>query len=70
MTTGIPTAEERPTLMPDELCGPMNLARSSVYQAIACGEIPSIRIGRRILVPTAALRAMLKLDQVVGGEMR
>jgi len=70
MTTGIPTAEERPTLRPEELCVPMNLARSSVYQGIACGEIPSVRIGRRILVPTAALRALLQLDQVAGGDMR
>ena len=70
MTTGIPTAEERPTLKPEELCVPLGLSRSSVYQGMACGELPSLRVGRRILVPTAALRAMLQLDHVVGGDMR
>jgi excisionase family DNA binding protein len=29
------------------------------YESIAAGEIPSIRIGRRILVPRAALEQML-----------
>ncbi len=59
----IPTAEERPTLRLDEVCGPLNMGRSAVYAAAASGDIPTIRIGRRILVPTAALRRMLQLDE-------
>lgn len=61
----IPTAEEQPTMRPDDLCAVLDLSRSSVYQGMAQGEIPSIRIGRRLLVPTAALRAMLGLDEPV-----
>ena len=62
MTLRIPTAEERPTMKPEDLCELLGMARSSIYQGIARGEIPSIRIGRRLFVPTAALRAMLQLN--------
>lgn len=40
----------------------LGLSRASAYDAAARGEIPTIRIGRRILVPTAALRRMLAMD--------
>ena len=36
------------------------LSRNSVYQAIASGTIPSIRIGRRILIPSDALDRILE----------
>lgn len=68
MSYRIPTAEERPTLRPEELCQPLDLSRSSVYAGCASGEIPTIRVGRRILVVTAALRAMLKLDDPPTGD--
>ena len=38
----------------------LGLSRPSAYQAIKRGEIPYIRIGRRILVPVAALDKMLE----------
>ncbi len=37
----------------------LGLSRGLVYQAISTGEIPSIRIGRRILIPRAALKRLL-----------
>ncbi len=37
----------------------LRLGRNAAYQAIEEGEIPSIRIGRRILVPRLALERML-----------
>lgn len=37
----------------------LRLSRNSTYQAIYHGEIPSIRIGKRILVPRVALEKML-----------
>lgn len=56
-------AEDRPTLAvwPDtgQILG---LSKASAYAAAASGEIPTIRVGRRLLVPTAALRRMLQLD--------
>ncbi len=40
----------------------LGLGRSSAYEAVRAGDIPSIKIGRRVVVPTAALRRMLCLD--------
>ena len=38
------------------------LGRSATYDAAKRGDIPTIRLGRRIVVPTARLRALLGLD--------
>ncbi len=35
------------------------LGRSATYDAIRRGDVPSVRIGRRILVPRAALERLL-----------
>jgi len=37
----------------------LGLSRGTVYEAMRTGEIPSLRVGRRLLVPTHALRAWL-----------
>ena len=37
----------------------LHLSRGSAYQAAATGELPTIRIGKRLLVPRARLEAML-----------
>lgn len=41
----------------------LGLGRSASYEAVARGEIPSLRVRGRIVVPTAALRRMLMLDE-------
>ena len=38
------------------------LSRNASYRAVKSGEIPSIRIGGRIVVPTGPLRKMLGMD--------
>ncbi len=43
----------------DDVAQLLGLSRSKVYEAIRLGEIPSIRVGRRLLVPTCALRTWL-----------
>jgi excisionase family DNA binding protein len=48
-----------PTITLDRTARVLNVSRASAYQAAAKGEIPTIRIGRRLLVPTAALLRML-----------
>jgi hypothetical protein len=40
------------------------LCRNTAYAAAARGEIPTIRIGRLLKVPTSALRAKLGLEPV------
>ena len=58
----IPPAE-RLTLTVDEAAETLGISRAFAYEAVRRGEIPSIRIGRRVLVPKAALRRMLGVDE-------
>ena len=37
----------------------LNLGRSSMYQAVRNGSIPSVKLGRRILIPRTALEQFL-----------
>ena len=38
----------------------LGLSRGAMYEAVRTGQIPSIRIGRRILIPCAALDRLLE----------
>lgn len=44
----------------DEAAKILQISRPSAFRGIKSGEIPYIRIGRRILVPVAALDKMLE----------
>ncbi len=62
--TSIPDPRVIPTL-PVAVAGRMlGLSRDSAYRAVRRGEIPSIRLGRRIVVPTAGLLAMLGIGDI------
>lgn len=37
----------------------LGLSRGLMYEAVRTGQIPSLRIGRRILIPRAALEQLL-----------
>jgi len=37
----------------------LGVGRSAAYSAAKAGEIPTIKVGRRLIVPVAKLRAML-----------
>lgn len=50
---------ERATVSVEEAASILSLGRSAAYIAARCGEIPTLRIGRRLLVPTLPLRRML-----------
>ncbi|MGE0300861.1 MAG: helix-turn-helix domain-containing protein [Candidatus Nanopelagicales bacterium] len=50
---------DRPTLTMEETGELLGFARGSAYAAARRGEIPTIHIGRRVLVPVPALLAML-----------
>lgn len=66
-----PVIEERPsqrlTMNVEEAAVVLGISRASAYQAVTRGEIPCIRIGRRILVPKAALERMLEGAAPPGG---
>ena len=42
---------ERLTFTVDEVAALLGISRSGAYDSIARGEIPSLNIGRRVLVP-------------------
>jgi excisionase family DNA binding protein len=50
---------ERLTLTVEEAAATLGISRAFAYEAVRRGEIPSIRIGRRVLVPHAALNRLL-----------
>ena len=44
---------------PDEARKILKISRGLIYEAIHAGQIPSIRIGRRILIPRSGLERLL-----------
>lgn len=62
--TTVLTVEDYPTTMTvEEAAELLGLSRSSAYRAAACGELPTLRFGRRIVVPTARLLALLGVGE-------
>jgi excisionase family DNA binding protein len=51
--------EERQTYTVEETAQIMGIGRNSAYEAIRRGEIPSLRLGRRLVVPKKALDSLL-----------
>lgn len=54
------TNDERATLTVSETAKILGISRNSAYQGILTGEIPHIKIGRRVLVPKVALMKFLE----------
>ena len=52
----------RETLTIEEAAQRLGIGRRLAYDAARRGELPVIRIGRRILVPVMALDAMLAVE--------
>ena len=46
----------------DEAAVVLRISRQSAYEAARRGEIPTIRLGRRILVPRRALEKLIGAD--------
>ena len=51
--------EERVTLTIPEAAQRLGISRNSAYEAARRGVVPTLRIGRRLLVPKAALERLL-----------
>ena len=43
----------------EESATALGISRATAYEAVSRGEIPAIRIGRRILIPKVALEKLL-----------
>lgn len=50
---------DRKTLTILEAANALGIGRNAAYEAARRGEIPTIRIGKRLLVPLVALERML-----------
>jgi excisionase family DNA binding protein len=55
-----PAAEERLTYTLNEAARRLGISRALAYEAAHRGELPVCRIGRRVLVPRAALLRLLE----------
>ena len=54
---------KRRTLTVAEAAACLGISRNTAYDAVRRGTVPSIRVGRRILIPTQALEALLAMDR-------
>ena len=61
---------ERQTLTVSELGRILGIGRNSAYLAVERGEIRSIRLGKRIVIPRAELERLLAGEQGVGQSKR
>jgi excisionase family DNA binding protein len=57
-TTGPPTME-RLVLTVDEAAYLLNISRTLAYELIARGELPALRLGRRIVIPRVTLEELI-----------
>jgi excisionase family DNA binding protein len=63
-------AEQTPlTLSVGEVARLLNISRNLAYEAVRTGQIPSIRLSGRILIPRAKLMKMLGEDNGTSGRL-
>jgi excisionase family DNA binding protein len=51
---------ERLTMTVEEMAALLHIGRNLAYEAVKRGELPAIRVGRRLLVPRRALERLLE----------
>ena len=59
---GVMATSERLTYTVREAAELLGLSKNSAYQACLKGEIPHLKIGKRILIPKAQLERLLSGD--------
>ena len=57
---------DKKTLTVRELSEVLNIGRSTAYEAVRSGQIPSVKIGRRLLIPIVALDRFLDAEISAG----
>lgn len=60
MPDQLPASDGRLTVTVQEAARLLGIGRQLAYEGVRQGQIPNIRVGRRILVPRAALEKMLE----------
>ena len=61
--------QERLTYSVTEVAEMLGISRSMAYESVYRGEIPAVRIGRRVLVPRHRFAELLELDVDDGVEL-
>jgi hypothetical protein len=61
--TELPDPNVQPIISVDEARPFYGLSRGAMFEAVKRGDIPSLRVGRRILIPVAAMRRQLQVDE-------
>ncbi len=61
--------EERLTLTIEETARLLGIGRQLAYDRVKTGEIPVLRIGRRLLVPRIALEKMLQEPKTINPDV-
>jgi hypothetical protein len=61
-TQHLPNPQTEPVLEVARAGALFHLGRSASYDAVRRGDLPSIRLGRRVVVPTALVLKMLGID--------
>jgi excisionase family DNA binding protein len=56
---------EKLLVRPVEAAAMLSVSRSSIYELIASGAVPSVRVGNMLRVPVSAIR---KLSEANGGD--
>ena len=57
--------EDKLTLSVEETAKLLGIGRNLCYERVKTGEIPSLKIGRRLLVPKAALEKLLAVPKLI-----
>jgi excisionase family DNA binding protein len=60
-TALVPDPLVEPTMTVEQVGRALGVSRGLAYEAVKSGQIPSIAIGRRLVVPTAAFRRLVGL---------
>lgn len=58
----VPDPSTHPTMKVEHAAAVLGISRNAAYEAVKRGELPSIRLGRSIRIPTLAITRMLELD--------
>jgi excisionase family DNA binding protein len=64
----VPGSQERLTMTVEEAAAALGISQAFAYEAVTRNEIPHVRIGRRILIPRAALERLLGDTGTTGRE--
>jgi excisionase family DNA binding protein len=58
----LPTANESPTVTIAAAAKALSVCKATAYSLARSGELPTIKVGGSLRVPTRELREMLRLD--------